>query len=254
MELNWKECIICQKDTSEPLKCPLDSRDPSGKTDAYSSFLANVQQFRDINVLPTSICFGSDVTASDFEMNCASWHNSCRLKFNNTKLARAKKRSISQENECPERPSKRRPINVSNCLFCEKGQEEGDLHLVSTFDADNNIRSMITELQNTELLARIEGGGDLIARDARYHLKCLVSLRNRYKSCTRRALLELETTSEKLNESRAFIELANYIERSVYSGTLLFMLSALHMLYVSRLENLGIKKNNQQDEAKGSVT
>ena len=36
-----------------------------------------------------------------------------------------------------------------------------------------------------------------------------------------RALLEPEKTSEKLNESRAFVELANYIERSVYSGTLL---------------------------------
>ncbi len=63
MELNWKECIICQKDTSEPLKCPLESHDPGGKTNAYSSFLANVQQFRDINALPTSISFGSDVTA-----------------------------------------------------------------------------------------------------------------------------------------------------------------------------------------------
>lgn len=73
-------------------------------------------------------------------------------------------------------------------------------------------------------------------------MKCLVSLRNRYRSCTKKALLELETTSEKLNESRAFVELANYIERSVYSGTLLFRLSELHMLYVSRLEDLGIKK------------
>ncbi len=68
-------------------------------------------------------------------------------------------------------------------------------------------------------------------------------LRNRYRSCTRRALLELETTSEKLNESRAFVELANYIEILVYSGTLLFRLSELHMLYMSRLENFGIKKS-----------
>ena len=72
-------------------------------------------------------------------MNCASWHKSCCLKFNNTKLDRAKKRSISQENEYPRRPSKRRPMDVSNCLFCEKGQEEGDLHLVSTFDADEKF-------------------------------------------------------------------------------------------------------------------
>ena len=45
----------------------------------------------------------------------------------------------------------RRPINAFNGLVCEKGQEEGDLHLVSTFDADENIRSMITELQDSFL-------------------------------------------------------------------------------------------------------
>ena len=115
MELNWKECIICQKDTSEPLKCPLDSRDPSGKTDAYSSFLANVQQFRGINVLPTSICFGSDLTASDFEMNCASWHKSCRLKFNNTKLSRAKKKGASlKKMNVP-----RDPVSVDQLCTCQ---------------------------------------------------------------------------------------------------------------------------------------
>ena len=51
MNLNWKQCIICQTDTSEPLKCPLDSLNTTRKTDAYSSFLENVQQFRDFNAL-----------------------------------------------------------------------------------------------------------------------------------------------------------------------------------------------------------
>ena len=136
---------------------------------------------------------------------------------------------------------KRQALNISNCLFCEKGQEDGDLHLVSTFDADVNIRSTITELQDTQLLARIEGG-NLIAKDAKYHLKCLVSLRNRYRICIRRSLLEPDRTSEKLNESRVYVELTSYIEKAVYSGTLLFKLSEIHVLYVNRLEDLGIKK------------
>ena len=67
-------------------------------------------------------------------------------------------------------------------------------------------------------------------------------LRNRYRSCTRKAVLESEKTGEKLNESRAFVELSDYVERSVYSGTLLFKLSELHTLYVSRLEDLGVDK------------
>ena len=132
---------------------------------------------------------------------------------------------------------KRLALNISNCLFCEKGQEDGDLHLVSTFDADANILSMITEVQDTQLLARIEGG-DLIVKDAKYHLKCLVSLRNRHRSSIRRSLLEPDRTSEKLNESIVFVELTIYIEKAVYSGTLLFKLSEIHVLYVNCLEYL----------------
>lgn len=74
MELNWSQCIICQEEISEPLKCPLESHDPSGKIDAYTSFLANVEQFREMGALPTSICFGSDITAADFETHSVSWH------------------------------------------------------------------------------------------------------------------------------------------------------------------------------------
>ena len=40
---------------------------------------------------------------------------------------------------------------------------------------------MINELQDTYLLAKIDGG-DLIAKEIKYHLKCLVGLRNRYRS------------------------------------------------------------------------
>ena len=218
MELNWSQCTICQEEISEPLKCPLESHDPSGKIDAYTSFLANVEQFGEMGVLPTSICFGSDITAADFETHSASWHKSCRLKYNNSKLARAKKRVISQVQDSERsRPMKRQALNISNCLFCEKG------------DADAYIRSMITELQDIQFLARIEGG-DLIAKDAKYHLKCLVSLRNRYRSCIRRSLLEPDRTSEKLNESRVFVVLTSYIEKAVYSGTLLFKLSEIHEL------------------------
>ncbi len=72
-------------------------------------------------------------------------------------------------------------IAINTCLFCEKGCEEAGLHQVLTFDADTNIRAMVTELQDTSLLARIVDVGDLIAREAKYHLKCLMNLRNRYR-------------------------------------------------------------------------
>ena len=125
--------------------------------------------------------------------------------------------------------------------MCERGIEEGELHQVLTFDTDTNIRTMITELQDTELLARIDGG-DLIAKELKYHLNCLVNLRNRYRGHIRKLKQEPVTTNDKLNESRAFVELTSYIERTVDSGTLIFKLSEIHALFVNRLEDLGIKK------------
>ena len=58
--------------------------------------------------------------------------------------------------ESERRPSQRQAMTIELCLFCEKGHVEGDLRQVSTFNADTNIRAMITELQDTLLLAQIE--------------------------------------------------------------------------------------------------
>jgi len=70
-------------------------------------------------------------------------------------------------------PTKRQAMNTNNCMFCDMGSEEGDLHQVLTFDADVNIRAMVTELQDTKLLTQI-GTEDLIAKEAKYHLNVLL--------------------------------------------------------------------------------
>lgn len=243
MELNWDLCVICQQDTAEPLKCPLQSPGTSvNKTDPYVSFLTNVEEFQAIDALPVRLCFGSDQTADNFASHSASWHKSCHLKFNNSKLAKAmRKRERRPDRSEEKRPTKRQALNIEQCFFCTKGEEEAVLHAVSTFDADKNIRTMITELNDAQLMTRIVGG-DLMAMDAKYHLTCLVKLRNRYRTLTRKASQTPENTDQKMNESRAFVELTSYVEKSVDSGTLLFKLSEIHSLYVKRLEELGINK------------
>ena len=141
-------------------------------------------------------------------------------------------------------------MNFDSCVFCVKGHEEGDLHQVSTFDADSNIRSMVTELQDTELLARIDGG-DLIAQEMKYHLKCLTSLGNCYKSHVRKLNQEEDkahTAEENMNISRVFVELVSYIEKTVQSGTSLFKLSEIHFLYMNRLKDFGISKGTRLKE------
>ena len=216
MELDWNRCIICQQDTSEPLKCPMQSPGVSydKMVDVYESFLSNVREFQDISALPTNIFFQNDQSAADFATHHASWHKSCHLKYNNSKLVKAKKRTINNADNLEKRPPmKRQALEIYSCLFCEKGHEEGELHQVSTFDADSNIRTMITELQDTQLLARIDGG-DLIAKETKYHFKCLTALRNRYRSHVRKLNQEEENISmdeQRMSESRVFVELASYI-------------------------------------------
>ena len=100
---------------------------------------------------------------------------------------------------------------------------------------------MATELQDTQLLSRI-AAGDVIAIEAKYHLSCLVKLRNRYRTHTRKENQASQNTDEKMKESIALVELTTYIDTSVNAGTLLFKLSELHSMYVNRLENMGVNK------------
>ncbi len=252
MEIDWKKCIICQEDTREPLKCPLLGPGTcDSKIEAYRSFLSNIEQFKAMNSLPTAIIFGEHESAESFSANHGSWHKSCRLKYNNCKLERVKKRGSCSDISEP-RTSKRRAVSVDLCLFCEKGSSAEDLHQVSTFDADYNIRTMINELQDCHLQARIDGG-DLIAKEMKYHLKCLVGLRNRYRSHNRTMSQEKQDSNEKYNESRAFVELTSYIQKAVESGTPLFKLSEVHSLYVKRLQELGVNKSINKTRLKNDV-
>ncbi|KAL5505499.1 hypothetical protein EMCRGX_G006944 [Ephydatia muelleri] len=52
-------------------------------------------------------------------------------------------------------------INIQNCLFCEKGEQEGELHQILTLDPDNNVRTMATELNDAQRLARIVVEADM---------------------------------------------------------------------------------------------
>ena len=82
-------------------------------------------------------------------------------------------------------------------------------------------------------------GGDLIAIGAKYHRKCLIELKNRYRSHVRKPNKDKQNIDENVCTSRVFVELASYVKKEVNSGKLLFKLSELHSLYENRLEDLG---------------
>ena len=168
--MDWTLCVICQQTTSEHIKCPLNAPGSGEKSVPYESFLNCANAFRELNQLPVPLAEG--ITVNDLTMNKGVWHKSCHFKFSQDRLERAKRKRLRNGDEHAG-IKRARPQHLSPeknvCIFC--GDESGLLHEFRTLEADSRVRSMATDLQDTALLAKIEGG-DLIALDAKYHLAC----------------------------------------------------------------------------------
>ena len=173
-KIDWKLCIVCQAKSEEDLRCPTRNA-----LDVYKNFFKNVEEFQKINSLPVKIDFGEEGTATDFMNNKASWHKQCHQKFNNSMLERAKlkrkRESTGTEDEhC--RPKRHSGMQRDICIFCDMKTSEQP-HEITTLNVDESIKSMATEMSDRELLVKISGG-DLIALEAKYHLKVPVYYTN----------------------------------------------------------------------------
>ena len=88
---DWKLCVLCQKKTSEDLRCPIHNI-----SDVYSAFLNNVEEFRKLECLPVNINYGDLGTVQNFVNNNAACHKQCHQKFNNSKLKRMQLEKASE--------------------------------------------------------------------------------------------------------------------------------------------------------------
>ena len=128
----------------------------------------------------------------------AKWHKTCRNCFSNEKLDREKKRKILEsQNEvssemslesvsAPEiscSPVKARRSSLSSlkssnqCFFCKSSDNPRNLHFASTLEVDEKVRSCASLTNNNRLIGKL-ASGDMVATEAKYHLKCLVNLYN----------------------------------------------------------------------------
>ena len=176
---------MCQRDTSEIRSCPADSKRIT-KGAGYKNVAENLlrKAFEKIGCLPKTINLsrlneGEGIEAS-FQQHKATWHDSCRLKFNKTKLQRAEKRKAvpddSSSSNSPRKYTRRSleklPNPIHQCFFCGKQAEgEDSLHRASTLELDARVRHCALQLQDKPLLAKLSAG-DMVAQDAEYHVKC----------------------------------------------------------------------------------
>lgn len=244
--MDWRVCVICQKETSECLKCPLNAVGRDDNSQPYENFLQSVKEFRKMNCLPVTLYFDEATSVDDLITNKASWHKSCYGKFSKCRLERLqKKRDLKEAGSSQESVrGKRQRIHSTQsneCIFCSTN--DSDLHKFMTLDADNNIRKMAIDLQDTAVLTKI-ASGDVVASGSMYHLKCITEFRNRHRSLMRKLATSTDsgTVEQKRIEAWAFVELIHFIENSVAEKLFYFKIFELRNMYENRLVELGVKK------------
>lgn len=200
-------------------------------------------------MLPVTLPFDESITSDDLVNNQAQWRRTCDGKFSKCKLERAKRKRDYEEagpsgdGTQKKRQKVRHSMTKNSCIFCSKSDSQ--LHEFMTMDADQNIRRMVTDLQDTAVLSRI-AAGDVVAVDGMYHLNYLTEFRNRHHTFLRAERKRNDSdgsqTEKKKIEARAVIELTSYIETSVEEETFCFKFSELRHMYEERLAALEIQK------------
>lgn len=263
--VNWSLCVLCQKpEPKTPLVCPAECKlRNTGK--GYITLENDLQGFADVDSLPKAICLLSlnDGTgiANTLATNHARWHKSCRDDLNSTKLERAKKRKFAATMVANENSARETDANVDfttprltrsfsfkydtfshTCLFCESGSVGDPMSQVCTFGVCAKIRKCAETLQDSEMLGKLSEG-DLIAREAKYHARCLV---NFYSRAARfRNANDIDdaepTGSPSVASGIAFAGLVAHMEdiRRNRTVSAIFKLSDLVLLYTGHLEQLG---------------
>ena len=148
-------------------------------------------------------------------------HKLCYLKFNKTKLQQAQKNSNKRHadtsfEEKEVRKSKRLCASTPLQGFCIFNS--GSLHSCSTIELDNEWKQMALELQDSQLMSRISGG-DIIAIEAKYHINCLVSYKNHYRSMQQAHVSESSSNTERRVLQARASELISNIEDNIENGT-----------------------------------
>lgn len=173
----------------------------------------------------------------------ASWHKTCRLKFNETKLQRLQNKSTDEGKASASSAMLTRSslgkvdLKDALCFLCDEPAGSEGLHEASTYDIDMKVRRCAMELEDTALLAKL-APGDMIALEAKYHCKCLLKLYNRTRVAT--ATVAVENVDLHLH-GIAFAELVSYMEdyRMEEDVAPVFKLAELAQMYKTRLQQLG---------------
>ena len=160
--------------------------------------------------------------------NNACWHKSFRNRINSTEIKRENEESKTSSVKTRTSVGDSTEKVVEQCLFCD--QRDGNLHKPSAFEIDNKVRKYAIDLLGTKLLSKLAGGA-MVAIDAVYHSKCLVTYYNRARQNCSIENICVQSAS-RLN-AIAFAQVVPYIQgfRACQETVTVFTLMDLSKMY-----------------------
>ena len=128
---------------------------------SYSSLADNLIKFHELGELPfrsERLDEGNGIEVTMMNNN-ARYHQSCRLRYNNTKLHRAEKKAQSEEYNtsmgCMHTRSKCTDTSSTKeiCFFCGKPPSNIGIHEAAKFRVNERVYACAVLLEESELLA-----------------------------------------------------------------------------------------------------
>ena len=96
-----------------------------------------------------------------------------------------------------------------------KDDKEKLLHLVASFEVDQNVREAATQMEDTSIIAKLSEG-DFIAREVCYHKQCMTKFLNKYRAFLRKKNNSGRQQQHNL-ENIALAQALSYIEETLQS-------------------------------------
>ena len=166
------KCVFCQENTSEKRECPANSKQ-SNCGAGYITLQLDLESFYEAGELHRDLAKldeGEGIAETLLKHN-ASWHKSCRVKYNATKLKRLERKRKPAEGKVSQQLNDSGKRTRSDLVSTSVGQEvrflcwgtateRNPLSRASTMELDSRVRAVAMEVNDFNLLGKQCWGHD----------------------------------------------------------------------------------------------
>ena len=163
-EIDPEKCLICQTDKGEKLRSGTPQGIKAVKEAAQERLKRNDTKNRD-SIDRVLNCVITDLS---WHKGCYSWVTSKTL-IGRLNVVKEQSSKLERSHNQRRLQSKTKTIDWGKCLFCQEILDDS-LHSVMSFNTSNAIIEAVKF--DHKLSVVLAGVSDLIAAEAKYHLKC----------------------------------------------------------------------------------